>query len=107
MDHLSTAHCLKDFQLCPQAFQLVNSGRAHIDEDSWQNVKQRGAKCPPPLPKAFCLPLPLCAAQFSHRLFPVINYFVIISFKVVIVIAHVRAGHFANNCFRRQTSEHS
>lgn len=30
-DYLSTAYCLKDFQLNPQAFQHLNLGHAHTN----------------------------------------------------------------------------
>lgn len=36
-DYLSTAYCLKDFQLNPQAFQLLNLGHAHTNEDTSEN----------------------------------------------------------------------
>lgn len=111
VDHLSTAHCLKDFQLCPQAFQLVNSGRAHIDEDSWQNVKRRSAKCRPRKSLLFTqtrevtvhYPHPKWQSatatsgkecSFTRRLFP--NYiFIVITSPWVTGIAHVLAEHVA------------
>lgn len=33
-DYLSKAYCLQDFQLNPQAFQLLNLGHAHTNEDT-------------------------------------------------------------------------
>lgn len=39
-DYLSKAYGLQDFQLNPQAFQLLNLGCAHTNEDTSENVKQ-------------------------------------------------------------------
>ncbi len=36
-DYLSKAYCLQDFQLNPQAFQLLNLGHAHTDEYTSEN----------------------------------------------------------------------